>query len=164
MEISKGNYFPLIYDILSECYKYFRNDTDFNYASDNNLIEILKRNQRMKDSFLQEIEDLQDTSKELDLTITHQSKEIEKLETFINSETGLNQKRVSDLEAELATDERNIDHLLEVIEELKAKVDIEEANVLQKDIELCKKVEDVHDLNIKLTESTMDFKQIKKKY
>ena len=116
----------------------------------------------MKDSLLQEIEDLQDKSKNLDSTMLHQAKEIEKLENFINSENGLNQKRVSDLEDELATDERTAHHLLQVIEELKAKVDLEEVNVLQKDIELNKKVEDLHDLNIKLTEGSMDFKQTKK--
>lgn len=91
-----------------------------------------------------------------------QNREIEKLETFINSENGLNQQKVTDLQNELANDDEMIVHLQQVIKNLIVKVEIDKANNIQKDIELCKKKEDLQDLNVKLVENAMELRNIKK--
>lgn len=111
---------------------------------------------------LQHIEKLQDQEKGLDRVIAETGRELEKLETFINSENGLNQKRVLDLEEELRIDDENILHLEQVLEEMKAKVEFEEANTIQKDIELNKKIDDLHELSIKIVEGNMDIKHLSK--
>ena len=78
------------------------------------LIDTLTRNERMKEAMLQEIEDLQDKSKQLDKDLVKQDKEIEQIDNFINSENGMNQQKVSDLEEQLKIGEENIEHLQEV--------------------------------------------------
>lgn len=116
----------------------------------------------MKESMLQEIEDLQDKAKQLDEDMEHQDKEIEKLETFINSENGMNQQKVADLENELSTDEETITYLEGVIEELKKKTTENEAQLIQYDIEYVKKSKDLHDQNIKLVETEQDLQLFEK--
>lgn len=56
-----------------------------------------------------------DKSKQLDEDLIHQDKEIEKLETFINSPNGLNQEKVDELQHEVDVQDETITHLLEVI-------------------------------------------------
>ena len=69
---------------------------------------------KLKEAMLQEIEDLQDKSKQLDKDLVKQDKEIEQIDNFINSENGMNQQKVSDLEEQLKIGEENIEHLQEV--------------------------------------------------
>lgn len=124
------------------------------------LIDMLTRNERMKDSLLQEIEDLQDRSQQLDQEIQEQDKQIDKLETFINSENGLNQQKVADLENELLVDEQTCAHLEQVIEELKRRTDTNEEILIKYDSDLVKKTEDFHDLNIRLVDSEQEVKMM----
>lgn len=100
------------------------------------LIDMLTRNERMKESMLQEIEDLQDRSQQLDEDIEGQEQELEKLDEFIGSENGLNQHKVSELENELTIGDQNIEHLLQVIAGMKERTDANETLLIQYDREL----------------------------
>lgn len=62
------------------------------------LIDVLTRNEQHKDRLMEEL----DKSSQLDEDIAHQDKEIDKLETFINSPNGLNQQKVDELVSEVA--------------------------------------------------------------
>ena len=124
---------------------------------------MLTRNERMKESMLQEIEDLQDRSQELDELISQQDKEIDKLQNFINSPNGLNQQKVADLEKELSLDEETVEHLLQVIEDLKARADSHESSLINYDREFVKKTEDFNDLSIKLVDGEQEVKILKNK-
>lgn len=116
----------------------------------------------MKESMLQEIEDLQDKSEQLDKDMVHQDRQIEKLETFINSANGLNQQKVADLENELCVEDETVEHLLQVIEDLKKRADDNENILIHWDRDLIKKTEDYHDLNIKLTDKAQEVKLLAK--
>jgi uncharacterized protein (DUF3084 family) len=126
------------------------------------LIDILTRNEHMKEAMLQEIEDLQDKSKQLDEDLVRQDKEIEQIDNFISSENGMNQQKVSDLENQLKIGEENIEHLQEVIKQLKVKTDENEVELIHRDNDLIKKTEDFHELNIKLVDSEQEVKVLSK--
>lgn len=75
------------------------------------LQEYMINEERIKDKILEEM----DKSKQLDQDLMHQDREIDKLETFINSPNGLNQEKVEELQHEIQTQDETIVHLLEVI-------------------------------------------------
>ncbi|CAI2373163.1 unnamed protein product [Moneuplotes crassus] len=126
------------------------------------LIDMLTRNERTKEAMLQEIEDLQDRSQDLDGIIAKQDREIDKLETFINSPNGLNQQRVTELENELAVDEQTEEHLVQIIEDLKARADQYDGSLINYDRELTKKSDDYNELNVKLVDGEQEVKNLKK--
>ncbi|CAI2372751.1 unnamed protein product [Moneuplotes crassus] len=154
----------MLIDDLNEC------DTRIKLAEEvigdlknTELIDMLTRNERMKEGMLQDIEDLQDRSQELDGIIAEQDREIDKLETYINSPNGLNQQRVAELENELDVDEQTAEHLCQVIEDLKARADYQDSTLINYDREFTKKNEDYHELNVKLVDGEQEVKYLKKK-
>lgn len=126
------------------------------------LLDQLTRNERMKESMLQEIEDLQDRSTELDDIIATKDREIDKLENFINSPNGFNQQKVAELEQELAVDEETAEHLMQVIDDLKARADQHDGNLINYDRELIKKNDDFNELNVKLVDGEQEVKNLTK--
>ena len=152
----------MLIDDLNECENRIKAaEVVIGDLKNSDLIDLLTRNERMKDSMLQEIEDLHDRSEELDGIIKDQDQEIAKLENFINSPNGLNQQKVAELENELIQDEEHAEQLIKVIEELKVRADSHETNLINYDKEYLKKNEDFHDLNMKLVENDQKVKHLK---